>query len=224
MKMYLAATYLEGHAATWWRSVAEAAELEGVKPCGGSWHTFRQQLISLFKPVNSVKIARDKIAYLRQQYSVAKYNFDFLTLCIEIGDISKGEQLDKYVRGLKPEVRRYVELARPVDLKDAMEKAQDIDNIDFSLRKVVSVQGGNPRAGGSGGGYNGDHRDNRTFVPMDLGAVDGNRDNAPTRPQQVSREEFTRCRKNGLCLICKKQGHIARNCSMKQIQGKGKAQ
>lgn len=28
----------------------------------------------------------------------------------------------------------------------------------------------------------------------------------------LSKEEFTRCMKNGLCLRCKQQGHVARNC------------
>jgi hypothetical protein len=35
-----------------------------------------------------------------------------------------------------------------------------------------------------------------------------------SRAPFLSREEFTRCMKEKLCLRCKKPGHIARNCSL----------
>lgn len=38
----------------------------------------------------------------------------------------------------------------------------------------------------------------------------GNRHSAPF----LSKEEFTRCMKEGLCLRCKQPGHVARNCSL----------
>ncbi len=93
----LAATYLEGNAATWWRSLAMQSEDRSGDSI--SWSEFQQGLISMFKPVNATKIARDKLAGLKQLNSVAKYNFDFTQLCLEINDISESEKLDKYIRG-----------------------------------------------------------------------------------------------------------------------------
>jgi len=42
------------------------------------------------------------------------------------------------------------------------------------------------------------------------GNFSGKRHSAPF----LSKEEFTRCMKNGLCLRCKKPGHVARNCPL----------
>ena len=36
----------------------------------------------------------------------------------------------------------------------------------------------------------------------------------PNRVPYLTREEFTRCMKQGLCLRCKKPGHVARNCDL----------
>src|ERR1700751_13550 len=128
----LAATYLEGNASTWWRNlVMQSGDRTGD---GISWFDFQQSLISIFKPVNSKKIARDKLAVLKQTNSVAKYNFDFTQLCLEINDIHESEKLDKYVRGLKDNIRVEVELAEPTTLAQAMSKAQRIDNITYQSR------------------------------------------------------------------------------------------
>ena len=77
------------------------------------WDQFSSELISTFKPVNSVKIARDKSAVLRQVASVNKYNFEFTQLVLEINNISESEKLDKYIRGLKYQTKLQVELANP---------------------------------------------------------------------------------------------------------------
>src|ERR1700760_4337975 len=125
----LAATYLEGNAATWWRSLV--MQTDDRTGDGISWNDFQQGLISMFKPVNAKKIARDKLASLKQTNSVAKYNFDFTQLCLEINDIHESEKLDKYVRGLKEKIRVEVELAEPTTLAQAMSKAHRIDNITY---------------------------------------------------------------------------------------------
>ena len=128
----LAATYLEGKAATWWRNLVMQTVDHNADNI--TWQAFQNELINMFKPVNSKKIARDKLAVLKQTNSVAKYNFDFTQLCLEINDISESEKLDKYIRGLKDRVRVEVELAEPTALAQAMSKAQRIDNITYQSR------------------------------------------------------------------------------------------
>ena len=72
---------------------------------GITWQTFYDSLVQAFKPVNSKKIARNKIAGLKQTNSVQKYNDEFRTLCRDIDDMNEAEKLDRYIRGLKPTVR-----------------------------------------------------------------------------------------------------------------------
>ena len=43
-------------------------------------------------------------------------------------------------------------------------------------------------------------------VPMDIGNIE------IEKPQKLTPEERERCMKEGLCLRCRKPGHIAKNC------------
>jgi hypothetical protein len=190
----------------------------------------------MFKPVNAKKIARDKLAALRQTHSVVKYNYEITQLFLEIGDVHESEKLDRYVRGLKDKVRMEVELAEPTTLAQAMAKAQRVDGITYHSRTMNNM----------------DPTSNNTYrtsvgdsVPMDLGMVHGNEDadsnselvnaigdrsyqqgsgsmrnnnsrygNRRFSPQQrVSQEVFKYCQEHRLCLRCKEPGHIARSCN-----------
>jgi hypothetical protein len=213
-KVKLAATYLEGNAATWWRNMVMQSE-DGTGDYI-TWEEFQHGLVSIFKPVNSRKIARDRLAALRQTNSVAKYNFDFTQLCLEIKDISESEKLDKYVRGLKDKIRMEVELAEPRTLMEAMSKAQRIDNITY--QSYFSSNHSNRIT----------PRDNSA---MDLSTINGDvalsaikqassiNSNSKrsgkqfTPSQRLSQEDFKYCQKNRLCLRCKEPGHLARYCN-----------
>lgn len=217
----LAATYLEGNAATWWRNlVMQSGDRTGD---GITWIDFQQGLISMFKPVNAKKIARDKLAMLKQSNSVAKYNFDFTQLCLEINDISESEKLDKYIRGLKDRIRMEVELAEPTTLSQAMSKAQRIDNITYHSYMA----------------QHGEHANRSTIHAdsnaMDLGTINevnatssrygktnprqGGRSEKQknskliTPAQRLSQDEFKYCQSHKLCLRCKESGHVARYCT-----------
>ena len=197
-------------------------------------------MIAMFKPVNAKKIARDKLAALRQTHSVAKYNFEITQLFLEIGDVGDNEKLDKYVRGLKDKILLEVELAEPTTLKAAMTKAQRVDGITYHTQTVQT----------------GDYATSNTYsapisesVPMELGMVDadniddteadtlnaiGGRFSRPsnstngrsmnnsfnrggrrtfTPRQRENQEVFRYCQQHRLCLNCKEPGHIARNCT-----------
>jgi hypothetical protein len=225
----LAATYLEGKAATWWRNLVMQTVDHNADNI--TWEAFQNELINMFKPVNSKKIARDKLAMLKQTNSVAKYNFDFTQLCLEINDVSESEKLDKYIRGLKDRIRVEVELAEPTALAQAMSKAQRIDNITYQSRMAHN------------NAYTPDAF-NRDSNAMDLSVISGNDGiqhgealnairnrsgyqnkgefkNNNTQPksrqftplQRLSQEEFSYCQRNRLCLKCKEPGHTARYCN-----------
>src|ERR1700692_4859775 len=105
---------------------------------GITWQTFYDSLVQAFKPVNSKKIARNKIAGLKQTNSVQKNNDEFRSLCRDIDDMSEPEKLDRYIRGLKPVVRERVELSLPGTLNDAMSRAHTIDSISYYSRMTYS--------------------------------------------------------------------------------------
>src|ERR1700682_2438211 len=132
-----AATYLSGKAATWWRGLVMQQPDTDIDAI--TWDQFASGLVSMFKPVNAKKIARDKLAVLRQTHSVAKYNYDIGQLFLEIGDIHDTEKLDRYIRGLKDKVRMEVELTEPTTLAVAMSKAQRVDGITYHSRMMSNM-------------------------------------------------------------------------------------
>jgi hypothetical protein len=49
---------------------------------------------------------------------------------------------------------------------------------------------------------------------VQLQTMQQSRPHNPNRAPYLSREEFTRCMNQGLCLRCKKPGHVSRNCEL----------
>ena len=98
------------------------------------WSQFKDVICKHFQPANRSQNARDKLAELRQTHSVLAYTSEFNKLCIRIDDIAESEKLDKFIRGLKPNIRKEVKLKTPHALIDAISYAQTIDNIEYSER------------------------------------------------------------------------------------------
>ncbi|KAJ9516250.1 hypothetical protein QJQ45_001134 [Haematococcus lacustris] len=90
------ATLLSGHALLWYRSSVSSFT---------SWTCFVAAFERQFAPVNRLRHARDRLAALTQTSSVRRYLGEFTALCLEVTDLSPAEQLDRFIRGLKPSVR-----------------------------------------------------------------------------------------------------------------------
>jgi hypothetical protein len=111
-----AATFLRSGAATWWRAHLTLVR-EEKEQLITDWSRFSASITAQFKPVNWRKIARDKLHNLRQIGSVSQYVYTFHALCLDVGNISEDEKLDRFIRGLKPRVQQEVELADPKRLR-----------------------------------------------------------------------------------------------------------
>jgi Retrotransposon gag protein/Zinc knuckle len=229
----LAATYLDDKAGTWWMHLVSQQPNNNADAI--TWQMFHDGLLTAFKPVNSKKIARNKLAGLKQTHSVQKYNDEFRTICRDIDDISEAEKLDRYMRGLKPSIRERVELSLPTTVNDAMSKAHTIDSISYYARMSYD-SGSNYNYERAAVQSNSDAMDlsvvqdssnstdpeslnamaNRPYRPgsnsmRDTGNRGGARSFIPR--QQLSQQDFAYCQRNRLCLRCKEPGHIARNCT-----------
>ena len=112
-------------------------------------------------------------------------------LTLQIPNIAANERLDRFIRGLKPAVRREVEVREPSDLAQAMRLA---DRADIHLHRTSpppeSVS--QPAHAAVPGGPE----------PMDIGYV-------PANISAIERKTLTR---EGRCFKCKKQGHRSNNC------------
>ena len=146
------ATLLRGAAALWWQSHLRSVS-DGSIARITTWAAFTASLLEQFAPVGNVRQARDRLRHLLQTKSVAQYTTEFRSLILQIPDASAAEQLDKFIAGLKPVVRREVEMREPNTLPEAMRLADRADQHIY--RNTAS---GVTRPSGP--------------VPMDIGAID----------------------------------------------------
>lgn len=103
-KILFATSMLEGIAKIWWRFLLGQAE-QNHEAAISTWSEFSRNLQERFQIVNSIQNARDKLANLKQIGSVRGYIAQFQNLVMQIPDINEGEQLDKFVRGLRTKTR-----------------------------------------------------------------------------------------------------------------------
>jgi hypothetical protein len=196
-RIQFAASLLQGHAARWYR-------LQSARAPSGSdpfltWENFEGAIRKQFTPVNYEKRARDRLSELRQTTSVQRYLENFTALCLEITDLHPTEQLHRFVDGLKPHVRREVELRDAHTFEDAASMAERVDNISFSTRGPTAST---PQF-------------QRASDPMELGNLDVDLRNQPQAPR-LSADQRQRLRESGVCYYCHQPGHLLVDCPIRQ--------
>ena len=126
MQIRMAAAFFKETAAIWWRNrLASTPDLGGLT----TWNEFQTALAEQFRPVNASKLARDRLARLRQTHSVQAYTHAFRSVALEIPQMTEEEKLDKFLRGLKDETRVPVELRGPTTMEEAATFAERVDAI-----------------------------------------------------------------------------------------------
>lgn len=192
MQVPFAASLLRDNAAIWWRNHVLQSNL-GMEERIKAWTTFSKALQDQFRPINAIKIARDKLASLHQITSVHEYSFQFRTLVLEIPSMSEEEKIDRFVRGLKPQTRREVDLREPMTLNDAIRIADRFDVISY---KPWSQQ------------YPVRPSSNTGPVPMEIDAIQTRKKLTPTERERLLRI--------GACFYCRQPGHMAQACPEKK--------
>lgn len=102
-----AATLLRGRADIWLRG------LETSNSVPENWRDFKKALEEAFKPTQSLRLARDKLAALRQVGTVDDYVDKFRDVALEIPNLSPDEAQDRFERGLRSDIRAHVRTMAP---------------------------------------------------------------------------------------------------------------
>ena len=231
-KIQFVGQLLRGPAADWYYMSTD--------PSRAGQHLFRpittledllSELCRRFEPVNANETNREKLAHLKQTNSVAEYVRAFLALASKITDLSPAESKDRFMRGLKLEVRRYITPFNPEDVARAAEIAGQYDvptgnhsgaltsgpvpmDID-AMVATLNALGFKPQ------------KDRRQIVPMG----DERRKTAPSKngymekgrwlteirkKYNLDKNEMTRLIAERRCLACKELGHVLAQCPKKQ--------
>lgn len=189
-QVQMAAAFLKDTAAVWWRNrlTSSLADLGGLN----TWSVFQTTLAGQFKPVNASKQARDRMARLRQTHSVQAYIHAFRSIALEIPSMTEEEKLDKFLRGLRDEIRVPVELRGPTSMEEAATFAERVDAI---IHKNTTYR---PRYSPA---------DNSGPIPMEIDAI---------KRSKITDQERDQLRRTGGCFFCREIGHMARDCPRKR--------
>ncbi|KAG1440621.1 hypothetical protein G6F55_013446 [Rhizopus delemar] len=106
-------TLLRDRAQKWWNQLSQKNEESTT------WEKFKVDLEYSFKPSYSEHAARDRLASIKQNRSVAEYVDEFQDVLLDLPRVSDDEALDRFVRGLKDDARIHVLTKEPRSLEEA---------------------------------------------------------------------------------------------------------
>ncbi|KAL1917138.1 uncharacterized protein VTP21DRAFT_4794 [Calcarisporiella thermophila] len=191
MKIPYAVALFQSDALIWWGHL----KIQGRVP--REWETFKNEGITMFQPINSVKHARAKLADLKQRRTVQEYVVTFQSLAIQIPGITEEELVDKFIRGLKLQTRKAIEYKNPSTLDEAVMEAKRYDAVYFRDRNRPQLS---DRASTDRESQNG-------LRLIELGAIQ--------KHKWLDENERQQLRKTASCFLCRDKGHIAKACLKK---------
>jgi hypothetical protein len=227
-----AASFLRDAALTWWRTKQLAATSSSSQTDRlRYWNNFTKDLLMQFKPMNSTRIARDRLHTLRQTGSMIQLISLFNTLCADIPEMTEEEKMDRFRRSCKPAIQQKLEVEDPKTLFDMQSLAQRMDQIMWNYR------GHQPRPFTS-------YRRNPDAMELDM--IEEQQEDSKSLSEDSEQEmetinamkhrprttkkffkksytkkpndsrlnynERVKCMQGGLCFKCKQKGHRIREC------------
>ncbi|CAO3601489.1 unnamed protein product [Absidia cylindrospora] len=158
-----------------------------------SWSMMSTGLTDAFRPTFSHRDRRDQLASLRQPGTVGAYIDSFLEITLDIPSMTTEEKVDRFVRGLKSNIRCHVEAFDPTTLKDAQRLA-----LSKSLAVTSSI---NDRLSAP-----------TPADPMDLDALDMARGRRRFPRGKTRNHSTSGCVERRTCHNCGMTGHLRSNC------------
>jgi hypothetical protein len=206
-KIQVAWTYLEPRVAQHWQTLAK--ELEASGQDNRLWKNFRQTLIRAYGNVLPEQVARNKLWNLTQKGSVEAYATEFQLLCAQIInlELSVGDKIDRFVRGLKPEIRERV----VVDPFNEGGRWEDFKRLlTYAVAMDATIEQSCPK-------------EMRKNPPKFSGPIrkDKARGKAMTLSNGKSLDFYkaNALRREGKCFLCEQKGHQAKDCTGEKNDG-----
>jgi Retrotransposon gag protein len=187
-KLAIAVTYLTGSAHEWYIGTKMLTDSPVLTFSG-----FCQSISKRFNPADKARAARDKLAKWRQLKSVHVYSQSFLEIILDIPKITEDEKIDRYSRGLKTSIWEELCTHNYTSLDELMNDAERVEAAKWRKYQHSPSDQGVPRGAS-----------NSIPTPMELGAV---------IVGKLTPEEREKCLRLGLCLRCRKPGHMAKECN-----------
>jgi hypothetical protein len=202
IRVKFATRLLKGKPLDWWRAYQALVE-QGQAGRIERWYEFKEIVQTQFKPFNSVQLARDKLAVVRQTSTVSEYIARFQDITLNLPHVTPDEMRDRFIRGLKYQIRKEV-LSR--DEVGYIETTQLAARLDLAVNQISGESGWRPS-------WSTFHNLPRPSDPMELDAI--------RVRGSLTDEERNNLRQKGCCFYCREFGHVARHCPRKSRTSMG---
>ena len=165
----------------------------------GSYAEFKKALGQVFGEKNERQTAAEKLQRLRQTGTVTSYITEFQVITSSLDWDSEALE-DKYLEGLKPEVRKALIYYpnEPENLEELFDRTQRIDK-GLQEQKEFNNKGSYRYPGNGSHGFKRNHQTYHTDRDGDV-------------RMKGAKVNMEKARKERLCFNCEKPGHQARNC------------
>ena len=176
-KIMFASTFLVDSAAIWWFTMVNSSS--ALK----TWVEFCTKIRTEFIPVDYVRRTRDRLRRLKQKTSVSKYLSDFRNIILTLPEVTEGEQFDKFINGLKSEVRLEVLKSTASTIEEAAHIALRVDSAMWRFENYEGVTSKT--------------RDNGP-ISMEIGNIQSQKSRTSTqRRENLANNSCFRCHKSG---------------------------
>ena len=113
-----------------------------------SWSEFAEFMTKRYTPANHNHIIRGKIKSLVQITSIKDYYNEFRMLALQATDMNEAEKLNAFVNGMKPDIRKYVNMQLPKSLENAYDTADLYET--FNYERIESTYVSNQYSSNNG--------------------------------------------------------------------------
>ena len=134
-KVNFARAQMRGQALQWFKFLDETQSEESQIL---DWNQFRELLMKRFRPVAAYTMARAQLHSLRQTSSVSAYIQEFLSLISSVPNMTEEERIDKFLFGLKGNLKRDIMLFDISTLNRCVDLAQ---KAELNSNSYYSTQG-----------------------------------------------------------------------------------
>ncbi|XP_073289635.1 uncharacterized protein [Primulina huaijiensis] len=208
----------------WWEATKVTVNVRELK-----WNEFKELFYAnYFSREVKAKKVKEFLELRQDSLSVADYTLKFEEGCVFVpfiveNDKDKGEHL---LRGLKPEIRRDVHMAKVITYQDIVERAllAEHDEQEIEKERQLRRQSFQARGQGTSASTRGGHKGKGKMEQR----------NKPSAPSSdMERSLCPKCGKthkgecqvgSGRCYRCKKMGHTTRKCPLSsdkvKVQGR----
>ena len=100
------------------------------------WSTLKTAIRDYFHPSDFKRRARDELASMRQKTSVTGYIDAFKRCCAKIPSITDKEMLDRFMRGLSPDVQRELLKQDPPTFAAACQMAERLARLEAEIGRA----------------------------------------------------------------------------------------